>query len=132
MAANFNPTKFNAEEWVKICKAAGMKYMVITAKHIDGKSLFPIINGDKQLERQLFWYYPHNHGAGHLASAAIQDGNDKLIWFLEEDRVELYNIEQDISETTDLSSAFPQKANELKKQLINWIENTKPSDKNKN
>jgi len=32
----FNPTNFNAREWVAIAKAAGMKYMVLTAKHCDG------------------------------------------------------------------------------------------------
>jgi alpha-L-fucosidase len=32
----FNPTNFNAEEWVATAKAAGMKYMVLTAKHCDG------------------------------------------------------------------------------------------------
>ena len=32
----FNPTKFNAKEWVAIARAAGMKYMVLTAKHCDG------------------------------------------------------------------------------------------------
>jgi alpha-L-fucosidase len=32
----FNPVKFNAIEWVKIAKAAGMKYIVFTSKHHDG------------------------------------------------------------------------------------------------
>lgn len=32
----FNPTEFNAKEWVAIAKASGMKYMVLTAKHCDG------------------------------------------------------------------------------------------------
>jgi alpha-L-fucosidase len=32
----FNPVKFNALEWVKIAKAAGMKYIVFTSKHHDG------------------------------------------------------------------------------------------------
>ncbi|MCK4920939.1 MAG: alpha-L-fucosidase [Bacteroidales bacterium] len=40
VAANFNPVKFNADEWVKICKDAGMKYMVITSKHHDGFAMF--------------------------------------------------------------------------------------------
>ena len=36
----FNPEKFNAEEWVTIAKEAGMKYIVITSKHHDGFCLF--------------------------------------------------------------------------------------------
>ncbi len=36
----FNPVKFNAEEWVNMAKEAGMKYIVITSKHHDGFCLF--------------------------------------------------------------------------------------------
>jgi alpha-L-fucosidase len=39
-AKEFNPVKFNAEEWVKMAKDAGMKYIVITAKHHDGFAMF--------------------------------------------------------------------------------------------
>jgi alpha-L-fucosidase len=39
-AKQFNPVKFNAEEWVKIAKDAGMKYIVITSKHHDGFAMF--------------------------------------------------------------------------------------------
>lgn len=39
-AAQFNPTNFNADEWAKIAKAAGMKYLVITSKHHDGFCMF--------------------------------------------------------------------------------------------
>ena len=36
----FNPVKFNAGEWVKLAKDAGMKYIVITAKHHDGFAMY--------------------------------------------------------------------------------------------
>ena len=36
----FNPIYFDAEEWVQLAKAAGMKYIVITAKHHDGFALY--------------------------------------------------------------------------------------------
>ncbi len=36
----FNPVRFNAEEWVRMAKDAGMKYIVITSKHHDGFCLF--------------------------------------------------------------------------------------------
>src|SRR5579862_1135584 len=35
-AKQFNPIKYNAEEWVRLAKEAGMKYIVITSKHHDG------------------------------------------------------------------------------------------------
>jgi alpha-L-fucosidase len=40
LAKQFNPIKFNAEEWVKLAKDAGQKYIVITSKHHDGFAMF--------------------------------------------------------------------------------------------
>jgi len=40
LAEKFNPTKFNPREWVRLAKNAGMKWIVITAKHHDGFCMF--------------------------------------------------------------------------------------------
>ena len=40
LAKQFNPVKFHAEEWVRLAKDAGMKYIVITSKHHDGFALY--------------------------------------------------------------------------------------------
>lgn len=36
----FNPVRFNADKWVSIAKAAGMKYIVMTSKHHEGFAMF--------------------------------------------------------------------------------------------
>jgi alpha-L-fucosidase len=40
LLAKFNPTKFNADEWISLAAKAGMRYFVITAKHHDGFALW--------------------------------------------------------------------------------------------
>ncbi len=40
MAKTFNPVKFNADEWANLAREAGMRYMVLTAKHCDGFAMY--------------------------------------------------------------------------------------------
>ena len=40
LAATFNPVKYDADQWVRLAKEAGMKYIVITSKHHDGFAMF--------------------------------------------------------------------------------------------
>jgi len=50
----FNPTKFDAAQWVDIAQAAGMKYMVLTAKHCDGFLLWHSQASDYNISRTPF------------------------------------------------------------------------------
>ena len=40
LASSFNPIYFNAEEWVKLAKDAGMQYIVMTSKHHEGFAMY--------------------------------------------------------------------------------------------
>ncbi len=40
LAARFNPVDFDADEWIRLIKAAGMKYIVFTSKHHDGFAMY--------------------------------------------------------------------------------------------
>ncbi|WP_343303810.1 alpha-L-fucosidase [Chitinophaga niabensis] len=50
----FNPTEFNADEWVKLIKSAGMRYLIITSKHHDGVTMYPSAIGDYTLKQSAF------------------------------------------------------------------------------
>jgi alpha-L-fucosidase len=41
VAGHFNPTNFNADEWIRAAKEAGMGYFIITSKHHDGFAMWP-------------------------------------------------------------------------------------------
>ncbi|HEU5069978.1 MAG TPA: alpha-L-fucosidase [Verrucomicrobiae bacterium] len=53
-AQQFNPVKFNAQEWVRMAKDAGMKYIVITSKHHDGFGMWPSRLSDWNIGRTPF------------------------------------------------------------------------------
>ena len=50
----FNPVNFNADEWVSVAKAAGMKYIVLTTKHHDGFCLWNTRQSDHNIMNSPF------------------------------------------------------------------------------
>jgi len=55
IATEFNPTKFDAGEWARIAKGAGMKYMVITSKHHDGFAMWKSASSDYNIVARTPW-----------------------------------------------------------------------------
>jgi len=51
---SFNPTEFDAREWVALAKAAGMKYLVFTTKHHDGFCMFDSALTDYKITKAPF------------------------------------------------------------------------------
>ena len=107
------------------------------AKHnenVDGTSLVPLFKEPAAtLQRDgIFWHYPHYHAGGFaLLNApnekpnsgpygAIRSGDWKLIQYFENDRVELYDLRNDVGESNDLATKMPEKATELKRKLRTW------------
>ncbi len=50
----------------------------------------------------------------------MRQGNWKLIEFMEDGALELYNLESDPNEVTNLAQTHPEKAQELRKGLVAW------------
>ncbi len=73
---DFNPTKFDAAQWVDMAKAAGMKYMVLTAKHCDGFLLWHSQASDYNISRTPF----QRDICAELAAAARAQGM-RIGWY---------------------------------------------------
>ncbi|MGO8898882.1 MAG: sulfatase-like hydrolase/transferase, partial [Isosphaeraceae bacterium] len=90
-------------------------------KNLDGVSLLPLLTGrDKPDHGAIFWHYPHYGNQGGSPGGAIRLGDWKLIEFYEDNRIELYNLEQDPGEQHDLAATEPGRASELRQQLHAW------------
>jgi len=72
----FNPVKFRADEWVSIARSAGMKYMVLTAKHCDGFCLWHSSVDEYSIANTPF----KRDVCGELADAAHKAGM-RLGWY---------------------------------------------------
>lgn len=51
---HFNPVHFDADAWVKMIRDAGMRYLIITAKHHDGVAMYPTAIGDYSIGQSPF------------------------------------------------------------------------------
>lgn len=89
---------------------------------VDGVNLRSILSNpsSKLTERSLFWHYPHYHTPTRPPTGAMRKGDYKLLEFFEDQRLELYNLKDDISEQNDLAASMPDKVDELMELLQQW------------
>ena len=90
---------------------------------LDGVSLVPLLEQTGTLQREaIYWHYPHYSPQGGTPSGAVRVGDFKLIEFFEDGHLELYNLSEDLGETTNLVDDAPEMARKLHGMLVAWRE----------
>jgi len=91
-------------------------------EHIDGVSLVPLLKGETISERPLIWHYPHYGNQGGEPSSIIREGDWKLIHYYEDGREELYNLKNDLEETTDVASENSEIVEQMSEKLFTMLD----------
>lgn len=102
-----------------------------TDQILDGQSIVPLLENKRFEQRAIYWYSPvylpvgeEEYAFRNTPGAAIRKGDFKLIWRFEKQQAELYNLKEDISETTNLAATNKKVYNALLKELKNWLKET--------
>ncbi len=89
----------------------------------DSISFLPTLQGHTQPPRPAAcWHYPHYGNQGGFPSAAVREGDFKLIENYETRTLSLFNVTNDVGETHDLATEQPAKVQYLKGLLDAWCE----------
>jgi arylsulfatase A-like enzyme len=105
-----------------LCEAAGANL-----PKVDGVSIRPLCEGRRLPERPLFWHYPHYSDQGGKPGGAVRHGDWKLIEFYEDNRLELFNVKDDIGERRNLINREPARAKTLHGLLADWRQSVSAS-----
>jgi len=114
--------------------AAAAKARVPGDHKLDGVDLAPLLRGGTIAPRPLYWYMPfYDVRWGAVPSAVMRDGDWKSIWSFGDsidekgayrvgERLELFNLRDDVGESKNLAAAQPERVARMKRQLKQWIE----------
>ena len=112
-----------------LCAAAGITDL---PPH-DGRDISACFSEEgESVQRSIFWHFPGYLEAGGgrgtwrtTPGGAIREGQWKLIQFFEDDRVELYDLAQDIGEQNNLAEQHPDIRDRMLKSLQQWRQDLK-------
>ena len=93
--------------------------------HKDGVSFASLLRGDaKPVHNALFWHFPHYGILGSGPCSSVRLGDWKLIEWLEDEGVELFNLTTDLSEKNDVAAQHPEIVKQLRERLHVWRKET--------
>lgn len=93
--------------------------------HKDGVSFTSLLRGGaKPVHDALFWHFPHYGVLGGGPCSSVRVGDWKLIEWLEDDSVELFNLVTDLSEKNDVAAQHPEVVRQLRERLHAWRKET--------
>ena len=99
-----------------VCEAAGVP--LPKDRPIDGESIMPLLAQTGTLKRDaIFWHFPHYRG-GIVPYSIIRAGDWKLLKRYDGKTWELFNLKDDLSETTDLADKHPDVVRRLDARLV--------------
>ena len=106
-----------------VLAAAGIP---LPKRPIDGVSLLPVLQRTaKTLGRDaIYWHFPHYRGRV-VPYGIIRSGPWKLIKRYEGPTYELFNLADDLGETTDLAPKMPDRVKALDAKLVAWLKHVK-------
>ena len=102
-----------------VCQVAGVP--LPAGRAIDGESIMPLLRQTGGLKRKaIFWHFPHYRGRV-VPYSIIREGKWKLLKRYAGKPFELFDLDADLAEKTDLAAKMPDKVKELDAKLAAWL-----------
>ena len=97
-----------------------------SGKPIDGESLLPLFRQTGKLTRKTIYFHFPNYAwhMGNRLAGAVREGKWKMIRNYDDGSLELYDLQEDLSEKRNLAKKSPQVAKRLNQKLSNWLKET--------
>ena len=99
----------------------------LMGSQVDGRSIVPLLlNGQwpaAERDRMLYWHFPFYHQpvVNSKPQSAIRIGKYKVVYFYEDDRTELFDLDSDEAEQHDISKVQPEQAAKMRKMLFDKL-----------
>jgi arylsulfatase A-like enzyme len=116
-----NEVTVNTDIYPTLLDLCGLS--LLPEQHLDGVSMKPYLTENKELtDRTLFWHSPRArpHSTGDHNCTAVRVGKYKLIDYYDSGDLELYDLEKDPYETTNLAEKDKKLTKKLLKEINTW------------